>query len=219
MANLTSIAQRLNDVEINNNAPVSSQTQRRVASSVNFLLDLVGAVDSATSTTGALGTILTPTQSISFSKAFGPADIGIDVPLFTYQGGGDRPIKFYVPDNGFCLAEIEHQNFLLPPQQVLASAERVNFYSISKFNYNPLLSVLYQLATIPNGTSGIFTVKVNGILMGTAARSTSFGPDPKITLSRDIIISPTGVNTLTVNSPTFTNMASPVVGNFNYIYL
>jgi hypothetical protein len=71
MPNLISQANRLNDVEINNNKPVTSGVFRRIGSSVNFLLDLVGANDGDTATSGPLGTVLIPPQVISFSANIG----------------------------------------------------------------------------------------------------------------------------------------------------
>jgi hypothetical protein len=221
MPNLISQANRLNDFEINNNKPITSGLLRRFGSSVNFLLDLVGANDGDTATSGDLSLILRPPEVITFSKTFTAADIGIDVPLFSYEGGGARPLKFYQTSSGFSLPEVSFprkiQRF---NQTVSTSADWFDAYTpLPNSTINPFLFVLYQLGTLA-GSTGTWTVKVNGITFGTARRNTSsiVGVNPLITIDRDIIISPTGTNTLTVNTPAGTSSVT-VAGTFTSVVL
>jgi len=101
MPNLISQANRLNDVEINNNKPVTSGVFRRIGSSVNFLLDLVGANDGDTATTGPLGTLLTSPEIIFFSANVGVSFLATNVPLdlFTFSGNTERHTS-WVRKNG-----------------------------------------------------------------------------------------------------------------------
>ena len=96
MADLVSIAQRLNDVEINNNAPVSSQTFRRVGSDINYLLDYLGVTNGATIGGPVTGlNVFSPVQSVSYSLTLTNTNRNTDVTLFTFTGGGDRPLRFF----------------------------------------------------------------------------------------------------------------------------
>lgn len=100
MANLTSIAQRLNDVEINNNAPVSSQTNRRIGSSINYLLDLLNITDGTSGgSSGALGDLALPAQTLSFSVSITPGFSGTPVTLFNFTGSSTRHLS-WVQENG-----------------------------------------------------------------------------------------------------------------------
>ena len=54
MANLPTVANRLNDIEISSNGPQTESLWRRVGSNVNFLLDFLGVVNGETDPTGTL---------------------------------------------------------------------------------------------------------------------------------------------------------------------
>lgn len=54
MADLSPLADRLNDTEISANAPLTESLFRRFGSNINFLLDFLGISDGATAPSGAL---------------------------------------------------------------------------------------------------------------------------------------------------------------------
>lgn len=213
MANLPGIAQRLNDVEINNNKPVSSQTNRRVGSSVNYLLDHLNIANAATSSgpTSAL-TVFSPREDISYSYSFLASDFNVTKTLFTFPGGGDRILRFFRPDNGFGLSEVS-QSRGDPGAPLLQ-------------NY-PILQLLKQLAVFTGVTvqpgHPLFIVSCNGIEMGRTIRGAFAGPTgpPLATLVqyiREIHRAPAGTNTVTVLSlgaPVISSL--PVSASFSYI--
>ena len=96
MADLISQANRLNDVEINNNAPVSSQTMRRVGSDINYLLDYLG-IDNGDTIGGPVTglNVFSPIQTLTFSRTFTAADIGIDQrPRYRANRITNRTLRF-----------------------------------------------------------------------------------------------------------------------------
>lgn len=208
MANLPSIAQRLNDVEINNNAPVSSQTMRRVGSDINYLLDLVGANNGDTNPTGPLGTILQPTQNISFSTTIVSAQNNTDVPIFSFTGGGDRPLRWWIPSSGF------------EAPSARLSFDTSNLATIDTFyvtvpNSLPILYILNQIYTsaIGAGAAGsLMRVKINGVTAGTV--SMVFSQNRSISYNREITIAPTGVHTVYVR-PEFTSFSIALNANIS----
>ncbi len=54
MADLPTIADRINDIEVSANAPLSESVNRRYGSNINFILDFLGVSDGETSPTGTL---------------------------------------------------------------------------------------------------------------------------------------------------------------------
>jgi len=74
MADLPSIAQRINDIQVAANAPITESTQRTLGSDINFLLDFLGITNGETSTSGiisefisALDTIRNHTMNLEFT--------------------------------------------------------------------------------------------------------------------------------------------------------
>lgn len=57
MADLVSLANRLNDVEINQNQPVTTTTMQRIGSSINALLDFLGISNGTNTGGGTSGTL------------------------------------------------------------------------------------------------------------------------------------------------------------------
>jgi hypothetical protein len=218
MANLPSLAQRLNDIEINNNAPVSSQTNRRIGSDVNFLLDYLNVTDGQSVAGPSAGlNIFSPVQTISYSYTFSDADVNIPRVLYTFQGGGDRPLYFFKRDSQF--------------REQFAYVGGNNFFPVSLVNvpaqfppyFQPVSFLLNSLNSIPGGSGGlnsiIFLITVNGVEMG---RTTRNGRAPNLQQTREITHAPAGTNTLSVTLlQTFGNALPTlnVSGSFNYVAL
>lgn len=217
MANLPSIAQRLNDVEINNNAPVSSQTFRRSGSSVNYLLDLVGATNGDTNPTGPLGTILRPVATISYSTTFTNSPLNTPITLFTFEGGGDRPLKFFRRSSGFGIAELQRNS---DTSNLALVAE---FYTVrSDSDSFPIFRLLNLLATASTNTVSagqpVYIVSVNGIEAGRTVRDAGIGVfSTSISYSREINMAPIGTNTVTVTKVASTLSNTTVTASFEYV--
>lgn len=218
MADLVSLAQRLNDVEINNDAPVSSQTFRRVGSDINFLLDYLGIDNGDTlggPTTGL--NVFSAVQSFSYSYTFTSADFNVPKTLFTFEGGGDRPLQFFQRSTGnFRIAEA---------QQSFDTSNAANVSELTTIRtpgvFLPCWNLLYQLhSSYTNSVSigsPIFTVHCNGVEMGRTIRQTA--PLVTIQYSREITHAPSGTNTVTVtlNAPTIASTA--VSSSLEYVAL
>lgn len=177
MADLPSIANRLNDVEINNNAPVSSQTFRRVGSDINYLLDLVGANNGDTNPTGPLGIILRPVATITYNYTLTNSPLNTDITLFTFTGGGDRPLSFFKRASGLSIP------------------------GSGPFQLNPIQNLLNFAANTSGGVTSFgaaITFKVNGIVAGTVGVPAVFQPWQVLSYSREIYLAPNGLNTVTV---------------------
>lgn len=65
MADLPTLADRLNDVEVSADAPLTETFFRRVGSNINFLLDFLGVTDGATSPSGDLQEFINAITTIS----------------------------------------------------------------------------------------------------------------------------------------------------------
>lgn len=92
MANLPSIAQRINDIEVAANAPLTESLMRKKGSDINLLLDFLGITDGSTSATGllsdfliALATVDSHTISLEAVANFGAGTVSVG----TYS-----PIRF-----------------------------------------------------------------------------------------------------------------------------
>lgn len=201
MADLPSIANRLNDVEINNNAPVSSQTFRRVGSDINYLLDYLG-IDNGDTIGGPISglNVFSPVQSFTYTKTFTAADNGIAVPLFTFQGGGERPLSFFTRSSSFRSLTVNIDQLGLPsdPTRFVEDIKRF-----------PIFYLLWQIAQQiqPFGispvnplTTKMYTVFVNGIQAGTVNSRDASPSTDRIVIeqSLEIIHAPAGTNTVTV---------------------
>lgn len=66
MADLSPLADRMNDVEISPNAPLTETLLRRVGSNINYLLDFLGVTDGSTSPGGTLSDV---TQAIELASS------------------------------------------------------------------------------------------------------------------------------------------------------
>lgn len=199
MADLVSIAQRLNDVEINNNAPVSSQTFRRVGSDINYLLDLVGANNGDTNPTGPLGTILRDVATVTYSYTVLNSPIGVDTTIFTFVGGGDRPFAFFKRSSNLEIA------------------------GSGPFEFKPIFEMLSALAapvTTISSLGVVYEVKINSILVGTVGRNTG-GTSPLnvLSYSREIHLAPSGTNTVTIRRLQVTSATPTVSSSFEYVAL
>jgi hypothetical protein len=184
VANLTSLAQRLNDVEIDNNAPVSSQTFRRIGSDINYMLDYLG-IDDGEALAGALTglNVFSAPETFSYSYTFTNTDVGVPKTLFTFKGGGNRPLMFHRLSSGFGAPPLNY-NFTTD-----ASSEQLYRH--------PVLNLLLQLSTANSAAAigqPICIIKCNAVEM---ARVTA-GLPRVIQYSREINFAPAGVNTLTV---------------------
>lgn len=199
MANLTSIAQRLNDVEINNNAPVSSQTQRRVGSDINYLLDYLGIINGATIGGPITGlNVFSPVQSVSYSATYTNAGLGTPVSLFTFQGGNDRPLKFFKRTGAL---DIAGQDNLLPIYELL------NLLATASTN------------TVTAGST-VYIVTVNGIEAGRTTRNAGLGIfTTSPTYSKEITHAVAGTNTVAVNKVAATLTNTTVTSSFEFVAL
>lgn len=83
MADLSPFADRLNDVEINNNAPVTSTLMRRLGQNINFLLDLLNITDGSNTPSGGGFTEYTTAGAHSFV-----VDPGLNRIYYVLVGGG-----------------------------------------------------------------------------------------------------------------------------------
>lgn len=184
MADLVSLAQRLNDVEIDNNAPVSSQTFRRMGSDINYLLDYLG-IDNGETLAGALAglNVFSAPESFSYSYTFTNTDVGVPKTLFTFKGGGNRPLMFHRLSSGFGAPPLNY-NFT------------TDVYGEQLYK-SPILNLLLQLSNANSAASigqPICIIKCNAVEM---ARITA-GLPRVIQYSREINFAPAGVNTVTV---------------------
>jgi len=64
MADLPTVADRLNDTEITANAPLTETLMRRIGSNINFLLDFLGVSDGATAPSGSLNELAQAVDTI-----------------------------------------------------------------------------------------------------------------------------------------------------------
>lgn len=65
MADLPNFADRVNDVEVSANAPITESLHRKYGSNINFLLDFLGISDGETSPSGGLSDLATAVDLIS----------------------------------------------------------------------------------------------------------------------------------------------------------
>lgn len=180
MPNLISQANRLNDVEINNNKPVTSGVFRRIGSSINFLLDLVGANDGDTSSGGGLGDILQAEQTLSFTLSYSNPTSGTSFTLFNFQGSATRPIMWYKKSSGFS-------------EPISKQIGVIGFNGLGAFGFNgPAISIINDTVAANPPSAGNWDLRVNGVTIAEYRPSATniFNP------VRDITIAPAGTNTL-----------------------
>jgi hypothetical protein len=217
MANLTSQANRLNDIEINNNKPVTGQVFRRIGSNVNYLLDYLGITNGASLAGPSTGlNVFSPVQNFSYNYTFNAGDIGVDRQIFTFTGGGDRPLCFFNrTGDGFSTGKIKAN-----PIQIVSGFAQVNDHAVPSTQY-PIFDLAYRMAQIFGGTqivSGSVTspyiiIKVNGT---EAARIASAGT---ITIQqfREITHAPSGTNSVTVRI--LGSYTANISGSYEYVAL
>lgn len=179
MANLTSQANRLTDVEINNNKPVTSQVFRRLGSSVNFLLDTVGATNGATSIAGGLGDLLTAEENLSFTLSYSNPTSGSTFNLFNFQGSTTRALLWYKKSSGFS-------------EPISKAVGVLGLSGLGSFGLNgPGMEIIYDL--FGNGlATGNWDLRCNGVTI-TEYRPTATNI---FNVVRDLVIVPSGTNTL-----------------------
>lgn len=207
MADLPSIAQRLNDIEINNNAPVSSQTFRRKGSTINYILDFLGINNGSTLSGPNSGlNIFSAPQSFSYSFTFTNANAGQTINLFTFQGGGNRPLYFFRRSNNFTdtvdSLDLFPSALNRPPDA---------------FQY-PIFYLLSFLAANTNGVGAsgtpVFIVYCNGIEMGRTVKG------QPTQYSKEITHSPAGTNTVSVlMAQALVSGTVPVSNSLEYVAL
>lgn len=192
MANLPTVGQRLNDVEINNNKPVTSQLFRRIGSNINYLLDFLSITDGSLTPGGGTFNQFSSPQSLSYSYTFTNADLNNPITLFTFSGAGDRPLYYY-KDNGSGFSSAGNTG--TSPLRTLPDSYHNRFAP----SLNPVWDVAYQLAAANVGGAGsvvAFEVKVNGVVFARTVTNTSSAVD-SIEYFSEITQAPTGTNTVT----------------------
>lgn len=192
MANLPTIGQRLNDVEINNNKPVASQVFRRIGSNINFLLDFLSITDGSSSPGGGAFNQFSSPQSLTYSHTFTNADLNNPITLFTFEGADDRPLYFY-KDNGSGFANAGTTG--TTPLRTLPDAYHYRFAP----SVNPIWEIAYNLANANVGGAGnavAFEIKVNGVNFARTITNTSTTVDA-IEYFSEITQAPSGTHTVT----------------------
>ena len=191
MADLPTIAQRLNDVEINNNAPVTSQTNRRIGSSINFLLDFLGVANGETTAAGALGKVGEAKQTITWAVTPQVIPAGGFITLFTFTGDNDRHISWVKKASGF-------NNIVYTPNVNIEGGGFVNGP-----NFDPFFHVLQMFQTMI-GIGGqpfanTIDLRVNGVSVQTL-KMPLVGGEGVVTQTRSAQCAPAGVNTVTAHN-------------------
>ena len=195
MANLTSQANRMNDVEINNNKPVSSSVFRRIGSNVNYLLDFLGVTDGATSTTSPLGTISQAKTTLSYSLSLDNSVIGTARSLFTFNGGDERVIRYYATSDGVAIYGSDD----MKPIKIIADY-------LSSFNqggvgaFGLLYTIQLDSFTVCSITVGLYGEK-------------------NTTQIREITVVPSGSHTVKITKHTTTTNTPNITGSLSYIFI
>ncbi len=102
MADLPTVADRLNDTEITANAPLTETLMRRIGSNINFLLDFLGVTDGETTPSGALNDLA---QAVELANTH-TMDLQLSLPTGLLNG-------VYNIGNGITNEKFLNQHFYL----------------------------------------------------------------------------------------------------------
>lgn len=222
MADLSSQANRLNDVEINNNKPVSSGVFRRIGSNINYLLDYLGVSNGATTAGPSSGVnVFTPAQAISYSLTLnGSTPIGTPQTLFTFTGGGDRPLMFFRRTSGFRVAERKFFGNVITDLYANSLGYGLDVFPVLYILRNSIGDISDSNISMTTYPAQIVSrVFVNGIEAGRVTRNSSGGSLFGLAYNFDIAHAPTGTNTVTVTLDQFRGPSNTLSYSGHYVAL